>query len=114
MIRGNSNTCLKVYIHNTLLRSSCQQPPTTYFSNKENTNVKCNSFDSLYGNVIEYTHTYTATLKQNFMSYKNPKDMPVSEKQRYKAFVSINNSVAKPIYTKLRSTITIMYIQIKG
>ena len=32
-------------------------------------------------------HTYTATLKQNFMSYKNPKDMPVSEKQRYKAFV---------------------------
>ena len=59
MIRGNSNTCLKVYIHNTLLRSSCQQPPTTYFSNKENTNEKCNSFDSLYGNVIEYTHTHT-------------------------------------------------------
>ena len=41
---------------------------------------------------------------------KNLKDMPVSEKQKYKAFVSINNSVAKLIYTTLRS----MYIQVKG
>ena len=35
---------------------------------------------------------------------KNLKDMPVTEKQRYKAFVTINNSVAKPIYTTLPSS----------
>ena len=41
---------------------------------------------------------------------KNLKDMPVSEKQRYKAFVTINNSVAKPIYTTLPSN----GLQVKG
>ena len=57
-----------------------------------------------------YTHTYTATLKQNFMSYENLKDMPVREKQDYKAFVSIHNSIAKPIYTTLPSS----GLQVKG